>query len=214
MNEGRRFRDQRASIATFGPWKGMPRAIASAIVFLAVAGCRPEHEMASAFPRAETLYVGGRQWGEPSTFNPLTSLAWPIEGVGQNLLYENLFTFNWLTGKMEPLLAESYTVSDDAVEVVMNPAARWNDGRPLTAGDVKYTFDLGKKYKGIKFSPVWKYLRDVVVSSDGRRVIFLLDRKQNNPIVILDQLQEFRIVPRHAIEHVLDGVNGDVEAFE
>jgi hypothetical protein len=25
----------------------------------------------TSFPRNETLYLGGRQWGEPSTFNPL-----------------------------------------------------------------------------------------------------------------------------------------------
>ena len=191
----------------------MLRTLATALIALALVGCRPEHEAASEFPRAESFYEGGRLWGEVTTFNPLTAIAWPIEGIGLNLLYENLFSYDWQKGKMEPLLAESYQLTDDAVDVTMNSAARWNDGKPLTGWDVKYTIDLGKRYKSLKFSPIWKYIRDVQVSGDGRHVTFLLDRKENNPLPVLDALQEFHIVPRHAVEPELARVGGDIEEF-
>ena len=37
--------------------------------------CRREHQSDGSFPRNETVYVGGRQWGPPSTFNPLEGQA-------------------------------------------------------------------------------------------------------------------------------------------
>src|SRR5436305_10413444 len=111
-------------------------------------GCRKSgDDSASSFPREETLYLGGLQWGEPTTFNPLaTEPAWPIPWgeSNYNLIYEPLLLFNSGTGKMEPLLAELQSVSDEAIEVVLNPAAKWSDGRPVTGWDVKYTFELGK----------------------------------------------------------------------
>src|SRR4051794_17207596 len=68
------------------------RALAIAISLLGLAGCRASHakeeDKNSSFPRAETFYLGGRQWGEPSTFNPLGTPGWPISTM--NLLYETL----------------------------------------------------------------------------------------------------------------------------
>src|SRR6202034_879676 len=97
--------------------------------------CHPHESATNTFPRNETLYVGGLQWGEPTSFNPLlSSPAWPVPNSDQtyNLLYEPLLSFNSDTGRLQPLLAESYAVSEDAIEVVLNPAARWSDGEPVT----------------------------------------------------------------------------------
>jgi peptide/nickel transport system substrate-binding protein len=96
------------------------RALWLATVVAATGACRPEHSD-GAFPRSETLYVGGRQWGPPSTFNPLEGqAAWPLVGYdGSNLLYETLLVFNPLDGSMQPLLAESYEVKDDRIDLVL-----------------------------------------------------------------------------------------------
>ncbi len=67
---------------------------------------------ATGFARNETLYVGGRQWGEPSSFNPLAGWQdWPVNSM--NLIYETLLMYDPLAGKLVPLLAESYEVKDD-----------------------------------------------------------------------------------------------------
>src|SRR5215207_9584808 len=99
-------------------------------------------------PRSETLYLAGWQWGEPSSFNPLLSTpAWPANG--QNLLYETVLLYDPQAGKMSPLLAETFEQKDGSLEIVLNPAARWSDGKPVTGYDVKFSFDVGNKYKSL-----------------------------------------------------------------
>jgi peptide/nickel transport system substrate-binding protein len=193
--------------------KRLARALTCACLLLAAVACRREHETSqSSLPRHETLYVGGRQWGEPSSFNPLLGwMDWPAM-PGVNLLYESLFFYDMLSGKLEPLLAKSYTQTDEAIEVVLHEGTHWNDGKPLTADDVKYTFDLGKRFKSVPVAPIWSYLEEVQVK-DARTVSFVIDKTQKNPLVILDALQDIRIVPRHVVEPELARLKDDINEF-
>lgn len=193
----------------------------SALALLAVAlaggvsACkRPTTDEGGGLPRSETLYVAGRQWGEPTSFNPLTSNpAWPVSGL--NLMYETLLLYNPLTGKMEPMLAESFAQHDDSIEVTLNPAARWSDGKPVTGWDAKWSFDIGEKNKSLPMAPVWQYITEVrLLDSAGqpvadtptdtpdypRRLLFMLDKERLNPLIVLDALQDVHILPRHVIE--------------
>jgi peptide/nickel transport system substrate-binding protein len=201
------------------------RALAFSIALFGLADCRPQKEDLGGFPRAETFYLGGRQWGEPSTFNPLGTPGWPISTM--NLLYETLLMYNSITGQMQPLLAESYAVRDDSIEVTLNPAARWNDGKPVTAWDVTFTFDLGKRYKSLNIAPIWQYLDAVrAYQEDGReaqpsngsdyprRVVFELNSAKKNPLVVLDALQAQNIVPRHVIEPLLAERGNNLDEFK
>jgi microcin C transport system substrate-binding protein len=75
-------------------------------------------------------------------YNPYTLKGTAAPGIG--LLFDSL-----LTGTMdEPttaygLLAEDVTVGPNRLSVTfqLNPAARFHDGKPLLAADVKYSFD-------------------------------------------------------------------------
>ena len=182
---------------------------------LSVSACKPAtQDEGGGLPRAETLYVAGRQWGEPTTFNPLQStVQWPVNTI--NLMYETLLLYNPLTGKMEPLLAEAFAEHDDRVEVTLNRAARWSDGKPVTGWDVKFSFDLGDKNKGLPMAHVWQHIIAVkLLDAAGkevadaptdttdypRRVAFMLTKDQVNPLVVLDSLQDIRIIPRHVFE--------------
>lgn len=182
---------------------------------VSLSGCKPPNQdEGGGLPRAETLYVAGRQWGEPTTFNPLqSSVQWPVNTI--NLMYETLLLYNPLNGKMEPLLAESFAQHDDSVEVTLNPAARWSDGKPVTGWDVKFSFDLGDKNRGLPMGPVWQHIIAVrLLDAKGielvdtptdapdypRRVAFMLTKDSTNPLVVLDSLQDVRIVPRHIFE--------------
>ena len=134
--------------------------LAGALAFGLSACKRPTSDEGGGLPRAETLYVAGRQWGEPTSFNPLTSNpAWPVSGL--NLMYETLLLYNPLTGKMEPMIAESFEQHDSSIEVTINPTARWSDGKPITGWDVKYSYDLGEKNKSLPMAPVWNYITAV-----------------------------------------------------
>jgi peptide/nickel transport system substrate-binding protein len=177
-------------------------------------------------PRADTLYLAGWQWGEPSSFNPLLSTpAWPVNG--QNLMYETVLLYDPQAGKMSPLLAEKFEQKEGSLEIVLNPAARWSDGKPVTGYDVKFSFDIGNTYKSLQMSPVWQYLTEIRLFDDAgnpvtdtpssapgypRRVEFVLNKDKLNPLSVMDTLQNTRIVPRHVIEPLL-GKAGSIEEF-
>ncbi|MDI6796765.1 MAG: extracellular solute-binding protein, partial [Desulfatibacillaceae bacterium] len=59
------------------------------------------------------------------------------------LMYESLLNMNALTLEYEPGLAEQWTISDDKLSFTfkIRQDARWSDGQPITAHDVKWTFD-------------------------------------------------------------------------
>ena len=60
-----------------------------------------------------------------------------------DLMYENLLSVDAATLDFEPALARRWAVSEDGREFtfVLDGRARWSDGRPVTAEDVKWTFD-------------------------------------------------------------------------
>jgi microcin C transport system substrate-binding protein len=89
--------------------------------------------------------------GTFDSLNPFILKGQSAAGIG--LIYESLMT----PSLDEPdadygLIAESIEVPDDISWVVFNlrPEARWHDGRPITADDVVYSFDI-LKTKGHPF---------------------------------------------------------------
>ncbi|MBN1578526.1 MAG: ABC transporter substrate-binding protein [Chitinispirillaceae bacterium] len=189
----------------------IPTILSLAAVLAVLVSCGTQ-QRDTEFSREKTLYIAGFQWGDPNSFNPLIDKpAWPIDGYF-NLIYEPLMVFNTLNGKMEPLLARSYTNEGDRITVVMDSRARWSDGTPLTAADVKFTFDIQSAYPGAPYSYVWNHIGkvsvDSVSDSTGRyeRVIFAVGKERNNPLVILDYLQLIRIIPKHIFEKLIDSL--------
>jgi len=120
----------------------------------------------TSYPRNETLYVSGAAWGPASTWNPFQPgmLANTTGTIG--LVYEFLFNYDPLTDKFIPWLAQSGNWSDPTTyEIALREGLTWSDGQPLTAEDVKFTLELGKKYAALWFSPLWTNtgLTDVTV---------------------------------------------------
>ena len=219
-----------------GPRRASLAAPLGGLLLCALAACDQSGVDSSEFPRAHSLYIGGKQWGEPSSFNPL--LSSPDFPVSMNFVYECLLLFNAPAARLEPMLAQSFEVRQDAIEITLNPAARWNDGKPVTTEDVKYTFDLGKTYKSIPVATVWQYVTEVRIpegtnaagagaatgaaagvvgpatpAARSLKVEFVLDKARRNPLIVLDALATMRIVPKHYIAPLLDSVGGDIEAF-
>ncbi|NQU44324.1 ABC transporter substrate-binding protein [bacterium] len=58
-------------------------------------------------------------------------------------MYETLISADPITLDDEPWLAEKWTISDDKKTFTfwIDPKARWSDGKPITAEDVKWTFE-------------------------------------------------------------------------
>ena len=179
----------------------------------------------TAFPRNKTLYLAGDQWGEPNSFNPLYDWpAFPVKGKG-NLMYESLMIFNSLTGEMEPLLAHSLERSNDVISVVMDHRATWSDGKPVTAADVVFTYEIGKRFRSAFIAYLWDLISDITVEKisdttdpDGNRQLekvdfFVNKEERNNPLAVLDQMQAIRIVPKHYLAPILEKLGNDFSAF-
>lgn len=94
---------------------------------------------ADAVPGGELCVFAGQY---PKSFNYyLDNNTFSAELFGA--LYESLINMNPVTLEYEPGLAESWTLSDDRKTFTfrLSPRARWSDGNPITAADVKWTFD-------------------------------------------------------------------------
>jgi peptide/nickel transport system substrate-binding protein len=151
------------------------------------------------YPRKETLFVSGAAWGPASTWNPFQpgSLANTTGTIG--FVYEFLYAFDPLTGELTPWLAESGEWTDESTfEVTLREGLTWSDGEPLTAADVKYTYDLGQQYAALWFSPMWVYLTGVE-AVDDTHVKFTFN---DDPLYqeFSNNLYNIPIVPQHLWE--------------
>lgn len=124
------------------------------------------------YPRNETLYTTGKQWGPPSTWNPLDPNA-AMGVVG--LQYETLFLYDPLADTFEPWLAESASWTDPTTYTIkVRSGITWSDGTPFTAQDVAFTIGLAK-IKAVG-SNIWDYVTDATATDDSTVVV-----KFNNP---------------------------------
>ena len=157
----------------------------------AESAAKPEYE------RSETLYIGGFDWAPPSTFNPLDyDPNFPIDG-NCRITYEALLVYNQLDGKLEPMLADSYTISDDKITVHLDPRAKWSNGTPVTVDDVLYTFKIDSLLPTPRHGN-WKFLS--TVTNEGDNNIGFYFGKNKNPLIILNALAETSILPKSVFE--------------
>ncbi len=190
-------------------------------MFLSLNSCGTSDH--GAFPRDETFYVGGSQWGSPNTFNPLAWWsAFPImSGGNHNIMYEHLLKYNILTGEVEPLLASLHERTNESVSVVMNSAAKWSDGEPLTSTDVDFTYRMSQRYSGVPSAYLWDYLTDMEIDTvevdqqQKERITFIMTgAKRHNPLAVLSILQAIRILPAHVLQKRLEELGDSFSALQ
>src|SRR6516225_256350 len=92
----------------------------------------------------------------------------PLLGSDQLLsfgfVYEPLVYVNPLqNGKTTPMLATSYAwgAGNKSLTFTIRNGVKWNDGQPMSAADVVYTFNLMKKYPALDLPGVWSVLASV-----------------------------------------------------
>ncbi|HRS14334.1 MAG TPA: ABC transporter substrate-binding protein [Candidatus Bipolaricaulis sp.] len=118
--------------------------------------------LGQVYPRDETLYVSGAAWGPPTDWNPFITWSKANTSGTVGLIYETLYFYDPINDELIPWLAESGEWRTDTVFVVkLRDGLTWQDGKPLTAEDVVFTFELGREYAEIWFSPRWDYLESV-----------------------------------------------------
>ena len=81
--------------------------------------------------------------GLPQYLNPLLSDPNPVDRQISNLVFDGLTTYD-AQGRLTPVLAESWSVSEDGrtVRFHLRQDVTWQDGEPFTAEDVVFTYGL------------------------------------------------------------------------
>ena len=144
---------------------------------------------------ALTVYMGPY----PKSFNYyLDQNVTSAELFGQ--LYETLLSQHPITLEMEPLLAASCELGDDRRTFTfrMNPKAKWSDGKPVGAEDVRWTFEAAmdpKNLTGPHKIGLERFEPPVVVDESTIRFVAKEEHWQN-----LLALAGLQVLPRHACE--------------
>jgi peptide/nickel transport system substrate-binding protein len=103
--------------------------------------------------------VAGMSW--TCNFNPFNST---VQFLAFGPIYEELAFVNELkSGSATPWLASKYAWSNHAktLTFTVRKGVKWSDGKPLTAADVLFTFQMLKKHKALDLQAVWAVLKSV-----------------------------------------------------
>ncbi|MBD9560738.1 MULTISPECIES: ABC transporter substrate-binding protein [Sinorhizobium/Ensifer group] len=151
---------------------------------------------------------------EPATtwvrnFNPFNQTS--ARQSTLDFIYEPLVVFNRFDGNKPVFrLAESFKLSDDlkSIEFKLRPNLKWSDGKPLTATDVKFTYDYLKKFPALDFVSIWTFITGVE-AVDAETVRFTL---ANPSSLAAEQLAQLPIVPEHVWKDIAEPVTFANEA--
>ena len=195
-------------------------ALALVLSMVAIAGA----EEAKDLPREETLYFGGQQWDPIVGYNPLGDnmnngliLSAAPRGT-RTVMFETLYMYNALDGKLYPLLADGdYVWNDDLTELTLKikPAAKWSDGTPVTADDVVATWDVSTKIQNGTYTGYSPYIESIE-NKDGDVLIKAKlndEGKPANPLQVLDFLTGVYIVQKEWAEALCAKHNDDATAI-
>ena len=122
-------------------------------------------------PESVKLNIG--MTSSPNTLVPMKSEKLIQASLAQ-LIWEPLVR-QLEDGTLEPCLAASWDVSEDKLEYTfyIDPDAAWSDGNPVTAEDVKYSFEVGKRHHGedlfAQTKKAWAQIDSIEVVEDEQR---------------------------------------------
>ena len=147
------------------------------------------------FPSDADATVGGLVNYNPNSPKPLTS----------NWLYEPLIVRNNLTCEETPWLATKSTWEGATkLTLEIRDGVKWSDGKPFTAKDVAFTFNLGKQYPAIDKAGVWNDTFGAPaksVTAEGNKVVFEFT---GNAAPKYDGIISTKILPEHYYSKVGD----------
>lgn len=147
----------------------------------------------------------------PTEFFEVTSLN-PGLNIYQDLLFDRLINADNTLTPTDGLLAKSYSYNDDqtVLTLEMRDDAKWHDGQPVTAEDVKFTFELYMKtpaaasnltdamnvLKGAEafLNGSAEHIEGLRV--DGNNIVFEMEAISPNLLVVLSQ---WPVLPSHLL---------------
>lgn len=145
-------------------------ALVVALVGLTAAACGSSKKSSSK--GGSTSVTISNEQGTTWTcgFNPFNA---SVEFLSFGTEYEELAYVNGLqSGKVTPWLAKSYAwgSGNKTLTFTIRDGVKWTDGKPFTAADVVYTFQLLKKNPALDLNANWSVLQSV--TQNGNKVVF------------------------------------------
>lgn len=136
---------------------------------------------------------------EPEKLNPINSQDLYASYV-QDYVMDGLMVLNSETYELEPALAERYEVSKDQMTYTffLRKDAKFSDGKPVTAEDVKFSFDAVRdpRYKAVHRLPYYETIGDVTVV-DPYTVKIGTKRKYYFNLEVMATVGYTPIAPKH-----------------
>jgi ABC-type transport system substrate-binding protein len=177
----------------------------------------------------------GKRGGNPNASTTHTVFHWGIHecpGIDNSCLahpapnYNGLIEYNPETDETTDIrsdLATSWELADDGVTYTfkLHPDAVWNDGRPVTAEDVVFSFErmVDREDKIVRakvhvIRPFYESSR--VIDTNTVEIKTLFPAPAFLPFIAAEY---FKILPKHHVEAIKEGVggadqDGDMKPFE
>ncbi len=161
-----------------------------------LAACGGSSNASSKHVLTAICSVGGSYTEDMSPFSPNVNCG--VEG----LLYENLEYVNGVTGQETPMLATGHTLSPDnkTLTFTIRQGVTWSDGKPFSASDVAFTFNLLKQYPDADAQGLWGFLQSVT-ATDATTVTMLFKTPAPTEVPFIEGTY---IVPQHLWANVGD----------
>jgi len=165
---------------------------------LTVAAGFPAPALPGVASDARTLVVGTR--AEPGTLNPVAITVSEGHQIA-GLIFLKLLEEQDDYLSFKPQLAESWAQSDDGLDVtfVLRADARWSDGAPVTADDVRFTWEVETDTTvAWPSASIKAKIRDVEVR-DARTVVFHFRERYLYQVM---DANDGVVLPRHILGSV------------
>ena len=176
--------------------------------------------VAGASAQEGGILIGTNFGGDPTNMNPLISNN-TVELALNEFLFPSLYNFDpELRAPMkggrndqDNGLALDWAISDDGLTYTftLRDDVTWNDGTPVTAHDYKFTFDA--LASGETSSPRTDVLQSVesVDAVDDTTLVVTLKLASCR---VIEELDDFGILPKHIIEPQLEGDYAKIDELE
>jgi peptide/nickel transport system substrate-binding protein len=139
--------------------------LAAVLTAATLAACSGAGTGTSSSSDSSVLTIQGDA-GNPTlveNFNPFSTTQ--LEGT--RLIYEPLEISSTVDGTYTPFLATGHKFTDPTTLVyTIRQGVKWSDGKPFTASDVVFTFNLLKKDPTLDTTGVWAQLKSVTASGN------------------------------------------------
>jgi peptide/nickel transport system substrate-binding protein len=190
-------------------------ALALPLLLLACGGekAATDQPAGGAAPAGGTLVVAG---ADPHALFPPV-IGFLQEKVLTDLLYDHLAEIGTALSTVgdagfRPRLADRWTWAPDSLSIAfhLDPRARWHDGRPVTAEDVRFTY--AAYTDATVGSPTAENLRDIdsVTVRDSSTAVFWFGRR--SPEQFFTAVYHMSVLPAHPYRGVKPGDYATSEA--